>query len=60
MPRQLRIQRPKAMYHVTSRGNRREDTFLDDVDRQDFLKTLAQACQKSASVRLHRAMEAPT
>ena len=30
-----------------SRGNRREDIFLDDVDRQDFLKTLAEACQKT-------------
>ncbi|MEI6392584.1 MAG: hypothetical protein WCT12_15945 [Verrucomicrobiota bacterium] len=45
MPRQLRIQYPGAMYHVMSRGNRRQDIFLDDVDRQDFLKTLAEACQ---------------
>jgi REP element-mobilizing transposase RayT len=30
-----------------SRGDRREDIFLDDVDRQDFLKTLAEACQKT-------------
>ena len=30
-----------------SRGDRREDIFLDDVDRQDFLKTLAEACVKS-------------
>jgi putative transposase len=35
------------MYHVMSRGNRRQDIFLDDVDRQDFLKTLAEACQKT-------------
>jgi REP element-mobilizing transposase RayT len=35
------------MYHVMSRGDRREDIFLDDVDRQDFLKTLAEACQKT-------------
>jgi len=34
------------MYHVMSRGDRREDIFLDGVDRQDFLKTLAEACQK--------------
>ena len=31
-----------------SRGNRRLDIFLDDVDRHDFLKTLAEACQKTA------------
>jgi len=30
-----------------SRGDRREDIFLDDVDRHDFLKTLAEACQKT-------------
>jgi putative transposase len=30
-----------------SRGDRREDIFLDDVDRQDFLKTLAEAWQKT-------------
>jgi REP element-mobilizing transposase RayT len=47
MPRQVRIQYPGAMYHVMSRGDRREDIFLDDVDRQDFLKTLAEGCQKT-------------
>src|SRR5213083_1482269 len=36
------------MYHIMSRGNRRQDIYLDDVDRQDFLKTLAEACQKTA------------
>ena len=30
-----------------SRGDRREDIYLDDVDRHDFLKTLAEACQKT-------------
>ena len=34
------------MYHVLSRGDRREDIFLEDVDRQDFLKTLAAAARK--------------
>jgi len=47
MPRQLRVQYPGAIYHIISRGNRRENIFLDDVDRQDFLKTLAEACQKT-------------
>ena len=45
MPRQVRVQYPGAIYHVMSRGDRREDIFIDDVDRQDFLKTLAEACQ---------------
>ena len=47
MPRQLRIEYPGAVYHVLSRGNRRADIFLEGVDRQDFLKTLAEACQKA-------------
>lgn len=47
MPRQVRVEYPGAIYHVMSRGDRREDIFVDDVDRQDFLKTLAEACQKT-------------
>jgi REP element-mobilizing transposase RayT len=47
MPRKLRIVYPGAIYHLMSRANRREDIFLDHVDRQDFLKTLAEACQKT-------------
>jgi putative transposase len=47
MPRKLRVEYPGAVYHVMSRGDRREDIFLDDVDRQDFVKTLAEACQKT-------------
>ena len=29
-----------------SRGDQRDDIFLDDVDRHDFIRTLAEACQK--------------
>jgi len=47
MPRKIRVAYPGAIYHVLSRGDRREDIFLDDVDRQDYLKTLAEACQKT-------------
>src|SRR5438094_382893 len=47
MPRKLRVEYPAATYHVMSRGDRREDIFLDDVDRQDFIKTLAEACVKA-------------
>jgi len=38
------------MCHVMSRGDRHEDIFLDDVDRQSRrcgIKTLAEACQKT-------------
>jgi putative transposase len=30
-----------------SRGVRCENIFLDDVERQDFVKTLAEGCQKA-------------
>ena len=47
MPRKLRLEFPGAMYHLMSRGDQREDIFLCDVDRYDFLKTLAEACRKT-------------
>jgi REP element-mobilizing transposase RayT len=46
MPR-MRVQFPRALYHVMSRGDQRDDIFLDDVDRHDLIKTLAEACQKT-------------
>lgn len=42
MSRPLRIEFPDALYHVTSRGDRREDIFEDDQDRQAFLLVLEQ------------------
>ena len=47
MPRLLRLEYAGAIYHVVSRGDRRERIYLDDVDRHDFIKTLAEACQKT-------------
>jgi putative transposase len=47
VPRELRIEYPGALYRIMSRGNRREKIFLDDLDRQDFIKTPAEACQKT-------------
>jgi REP element-mobilizing transposase RayT len=47
VPRKIRIECPGAIYHVLSRGDRRDDLSLDEVDRQDFLKRLAEACQKT-------------
>ena len=47
MPRKLRVEYPGAIYPVMSRGNRRGDIYLDEVDRQDFIKTLAQAGRKT-------------
>ena len=47
MPRQLRIQYEGAIYHVMSRGDRREEIFHDNADRTNFLQTLGQACAKT-------------
>jgi REP element-mobilizing transposase RayT len=47
MPRQLRIQYEGAIYHLMSRGDRRDEIFRDDLDRRSFLQTLGVACQKS-------------
>ncbi|RTL19280.1 MAG: transposase [Burkholderiales bacterium] len=42
MSRPLRIEFPGALYHVTSRGDRREDIFVDDADRARLLAVVAQ------------------
>jgi putative transposase len=47
MPRQIRIEYPGAMYHVTARGDRREGIFADERDRKTLLKILSQACDKT-------------
>lgn len=41
MARPLRLEFPEAVYHVTSRGNARQDIFLDDSDRERFLAILS-------------------
>ena len=41
MSRPLRLEYPGAVYHLTSRGNARQEIFLDDTDRQLFLSTLS-------------------
>ena len=41
MARPLRINVPNGIYHVTSRGNRRQPIFLDDSDHEIFLRMLA-------------------
>jgi REP element-mobilizing transposase RayT len=46
MSRQLRLQYPGAVYHVTSRGNARQDIFADDADRARFLDLLAREIEQ--------------
>ena len=47
MARLLRIQYAGAIYHVMSRGDRREDIFLDEEDRRGFLRTLGEVCERA-------------
>ncbi len=46
MTRPLRIDLAGALYHVTSRGDRREDIFHDNSDREDWLSLLEQVCER--------------
>ena len=46
MARPLRIEFPGALYHVTARGDRREDIFEDDEDRSLFLETLGDVTRR--------------
>jgi REP element-mobilizing transposase RayT len=47
MARKLRMEYEGAIYHVMNRGDRREEIFKDDEDRQRFLVTLSEACIKT-------------
>lgn len=46
MARPLRIEYPGAVYHITSRGNARNNIFLDDEDRNRFLKILSDTIER--------------
>ncbi len=46
MARPLRIQFAGALYHVTSRGNRKESIFADDRDRSALLDILGDVVQR--------------
>ncbi|MEZ5627392.1 MAG: transposase [Rhodocyclaceae bacterium] len=42
----MRIDLAGGLYHVTSRGDRREDIYLDDEDREIWLGVFAQVCER--------------
>jgi putative transposase len=52
MARPLRIEYPGAFYHVTVRGNARQDIFVDDEDRRRFLGLLGHIVARF-HLRLH-------
>lgn len=45
MSRPLRIELSGGLYHVTSRGDRREAIYLDDDDRLNWLNLLGEVCE---------------
>ena len=58
MSRPLRLEFADALCHVTSRGDRREDIYHDDADRQAWLTVLAQVCKRfNWSVQAHCMMD---
>jgi len=46
MARPLRIELSGGLYHITARGDRREDIYFDTADRLAWLKLLAQVCER--------------
>ncbi len=52
MARKARIHFPGALYHVITRGNRRQGVFLDDKDYRKFLSYLSD-CKKRFPFRLY-------
>lgn len=46
MARPLRLELAGAFYHVTSRGDGREDIYLSDADREAWLAVLGQVCMR--------------
>lgn len=45
MARPLRLEYAGALYHITSRGDRREPIYEDDADRKMFMSLLEQVCK---------------
>jgi putative transposase len=46
MTRPLRLEFPNALYHLTSRGDRREPIYEDDADRVAWLEVFDQVCSR--------------
>jgi len=46
MARPLRIELAGGLYHVTSRGDRREAIYRDDADRSAWLELLGDVCER--------------
>jgi REP element-mobilizing transposase RayT len=49
MPRKARIDAPGALHHIIIRGIERRKIFLDDFDRDNFLKRLSNVLSETAT-----------
>ena len=49
MARAVRVEFAGAVYHVMTRGDRQEAIVRDDMDPATFLRTLAEASERSGS-----------
>ena len=47
MPRSPRIEYENAICHVMARGNQRRAIVFDDADRELFLDSFSEACEKA-------------
>jgi putative transposase len=47
MARKIRIEYAGAVYHVMARGNQGQPVFADDLDRNLWLQTLGETCEKT-------------
>jgi len=52
MPRAARIVVPGLAHHVVQRGNRRQQIFFSDADRQTYVQLLARACAQARTACL--------
>ncbi|MGB5616305.1 MAG: hypothetical protein WBM78_05655 [Desulfobacterales bacterium] len=49
MPRKARLDAPGALHHIIVRGIERRKIFLDDFDRDNFLKRLGNVLAETAT-----------
>jgi REP element-mobilizing transposase RayT len=47
MARPLRLELAGGLYHVTSRGDRREDIYEDGEDRKKWLEIFGNTCKRT-------------
>jgi hypothetical protein len=57
MPRKFQLEYPRAMYHVMSCGDQREDIFLDDQDQHNYIRTVAAHLRRETTLSVKQIAE---